>query len=304
MRLWMAALIALGTPLPSHAADEPAVGVVREQNLVYCVHGGEALRLDLARPGRAANAPVILFVHGGAWVEGSRDAYSSEIVEAAQAGYVSATVDYRLSRDGRNPFPAHLADIQCAIRWVRANAAALGADPARIGIAGGSAGGHLSLLAGLAPGLVPPGAEEPFAQYSATVQAVVNFYGPTDLLAMLHETPNLGPTIRSVFADPWTASPIAYVSRESPPILTLHGSEDDTVSYLQALRLDQRAREVGARHELVRFEGEGHGFTPAHRLEANAVMMRFFDRVFSHPAKMPSRGAKRLPHRARCPHAP
>lgn len=265
----------------SARAEEPVETAV-SRRVSFCPRAeGENLQLDVARPSRTSRAPMLVFVHGGGWTEGSRDYYSSEIEQAARLGFVAATIDYRLSR----PAPAQVQDIRCAIRWLRAQAVSLGGDPARVGVAGGSAGGHLALLAALSPDSFDP--SEPWSAYGASVQAVANFYGPTDLSSFIGESPNFAPVVRAIFPDLWSGSPVAWIHRDSPPVLTMHGTSDDTVSYHQALRLDRRASETGARHELVSFPGEGHGFSPENRRVSNDVLFGFFARQLGHGVKRP-----------------
>jgi acetyl esterase/lipase len=132
--------------------------VTVEENITYG-HGGTAeLKLDLARPTGAGPFPAIVFIHGGGWYQGNRQAYKQEIREAAKRGYVAATISYRLmlfdeakreTTTAEPNFPAKIHDDKSAIRWLRANAEKYQIDPDRIGVTGGSAGGHLSLLIGL-----------------------------------------------------------------------------------------------------------------------------------------------------------
>jgi acetyl esterase/lipase len=254
-------------------------------DLPYCEAGGQVLRLDLARPKGASSAqrfPGIVFVHGGGWTSGNKTDYGWEIQNAAQRGFVAVTLQYRLAKDlgnqvTENPFPAQLEDVRCGIRWLRAHAEEYGVDPERIGITGASAGGHLSLLAGLQRTRDP----------SEQVQAIGNVYGPSDLMALYDEGNDwLKTVLMTVFgAHPHVnprpfqlASPISYLRRSSPPILTVHGTRDTTVRFTQSKRLHKRARRLKADHQLVACPGEEHQLTDSSYRNAMDTVLEFFAR--------------------------
>ncbi|HET6324359.1 MAG TPA: alpha/beta hydrolase, partial [Planctomycetaceae bacterium] len=140
----------------SASAAEPKADVVIEKDITYGKGGTEDLKLDLARPQHSEGLlPAIVFIHGGGWSGGDRGTYAREIQAAAKRGYVAVTIEYRLTQPDKTgkakyPFPAQIEDCKCAVRWLRANAEKYHVDPNRIGATGGSAGGHLSLLVGVA----------------------------------------------------------------------------------------------------------------------------------------------------------
>lgn len=275
--------------LPCRAADE----IVVEQNLVYGKGGDVDLQLDLARP-KDGNGPfpAIVFIHGGGWVGGNRHAFRGKIEEAAKKGYVAVTVSYRLAdpdpetKLGRVPFPAQINDCKCAVRWLRSVADKYHIDADRIGVIGASAGGHLSLLVGLADEQAGLEGDGGHAEQSSRVRAVVNIFGPTDLLkaysdvdaargfllAFCHGTPtDAAETYKA-------ASPVTYVTKDDPPVLTLHGEKDPLVLASQAKLLDETMKEAGARHELLILEGQGHGFAGDAARQAEEAMWAFFER--------------------------
>jgi acetyl esterase/lipase len=154
--------------------------VVVEKDVEYGKGGDVSLQLDLYSPKeRTKPLPAVVFIHGGAWRSGSRQMYHYYCVKFAEHGYVAVTISYRLYRVA--PFPAAVEDVKCAVRWMRANAEKLGIDPERIGVAGGSAGGHLSMMVAYAPDMPELEGAGGHADVSSRVQAVVNIYGPTDL---------------------------------------------------------------------------------------------------------------------------
>lgn len=266
--------------------------IVVEEDVAYGRGGDVDLKLDLARPAdRKGPFPAIVFIHGGGWRGGNRAAYRAEIEHAARQGYVAVTVTYRLTEPdqqgkARHPFPAQVHDVKAAVRWLRANADKYHVNPDRIGAAGASAGGHLSLMLGVtdsSDGLEGDGGHP---EQSSRVQAVVNYFGPTDMKQLAETSPGAAPLV-AVFlgggpdeaAEHYrNASPISYVSKDDPPVLTLHGTADTLVPPDQAERFDSALREAGGSHTLKLLEGQGHGFPGAAGLTARAAMYEFFDK--------------------------
>ena len=247
-------------------------------------------RLDLYLPKerRAQKLPVIVFVHGGGWMHGNKSSGARLLLPYVRTGeYAGVSVGYRLS--GEATWPAQIHDAKAAIRWVRANAAAHGLDPDRIGVFGRSAGGHLALLLGVA-GDVPEleGALGPHEGVSSAVSCVVNYFGVTEPLAIIGQESDidrtradapearlLGGPLRENEEKAKAAAPTTYVSPNDPPVLTLHGTADRTVPYDQAVRLDAALRAAGVPSYLVTIEGAGHGdFPPAADERAAAFFAR------------------------------
>jgi acetyl esterase/lipase len=254
-----------------------------EKDVEYGKGGDVALKLDLYRPKeRTKPLPAVIFIHGGAWRSGSRDMYHYYCVKFAERGYVAATISYRLYRVA--PFPAAVQDAKCAVRWLRANAEKLGVDPNRIGVAGGSAGGHLSMMVAYASDTPELEGTGGFADTNSRVQAVVNIYGPTDLTTEDARTDNavsdfLGTTFDKAPDVYRLASPITHVSEDDPPTLILHGSIDSTVPIDHAEFLAERLKKTGVAFDYDRVEGWPHAMD----IEANvnrhclAKMLEFFD---------------------------
>lgn len=267
--------------------------VTLEENVTYGKGGDSELKLDIARPNGEGPFPAIVFIHGGGWYQGSRQGYRSQIMEAAKRGYVAATISYRLMKFDEAKketttatpiFPAQIHDAKAAIRWMRANAAKYHVDPSRIGVTGGSAGGHLSLLVGLTDAKSNLEGDGGNPDHSSRVQAVVNVFGPTDMAAC-HKTSSVAWIFRLVMggtpdeaAETYTAaSPITYVSEDDPPVLTLHGDRDALVPIAQATTLDEKMKAAGASHTLMIFEGQGHGFGGEPAIKSVTAMWKFFD---------------------------
>lgn len=268
--------------------------IVIEDNITYGKAGDTELKLDLARPQGDGPFPAIVFIHGGGWSGGNRQGYRGQIQEAAKRGYVAATISYRLMKYDQAKketttatpiFPAQIHDAKAAVRWVRANAQKFHINPDRIGVTGGSAGGHLSLLVGLAGPTANLEGDSGNPGQSSRVQAVVNTFGPTEMVGCYQKssvawifrlfmggTPSESPERYKA------ASPVTYVSKDAPPVLTLHGDKDALVPIEQAKLLDEKMKAVGASHTLMVFQGQGHGFGGEYGKKAWDATWEFFDR--------------------------
>ena len=274
-----------------------ATDVITEESVTYGTVGDAELKLDLARPDGDGPYPAIVFIHGGGWYQGSRQGYRSQIAEAARRGYVAVTISYRLMQFDQAKketataepiFPAQIHDAKAAVRWLRANADKYHVDPKRIGVTGGSAGGHLSLLVGLSDDKDQLEGNCGSPDYSSRVQAVVNVFGPTDM-ASCYETSSVAWIFRLFLGGTPTeaadryraASPTTYISADDPPVLTLHGDRDLLVPVAQATMLDQKMKAAGASHTLMVFEGQGHGFGGESQAKAAQAMWDFFAKHLS-----------------------
>jgi acetyl esterase/lipase len=294
-----AAVVAAGSFLlftGSATAQEPGAKAIIETGFVYGKGGSEDLKLDLARPEQATGLmPGLVYIHGGGWRGGSRNGYHKEIEEAAQRGYVAVTIDYRLTQPdaqgkAKYPFPAQLEDCKCAVRWLRANADKYHVDPHRIGATGESAGGHLVLL------LATTGGNKEFEgtggnpDVSSQVQTVVNWFGPTDLAKMYGYNKGVDPLLKTLVGGTpeqvpeqyKTTSPVTYVSKETCPILTLHGTADKLVPVDQAAEFDAAMKKAGATSVLVIMKGIGHGFGGKVRRQADDDTFAFFEQHLKH----------------------
>jgi len=242
-------------------------------DLVYCTTSdGVKLTMDLYRPKRAgAPAPLIVHIHGGGWTGGDKSDGVGLIFkeELTRRGYVYASINYRLAP--KYTFPAPIEDVKCAIRHLRANAEKYGIDPQRIGVIGGSAGGHLAALLGVSDTQAGWDVGE-YLDQSSRVQAVVDLYGPADLPAMLAQSTRsyalqvFGATSNQ---DPVLGvySPVTYISPDDSPFLILHGDQDEVVPLAQSEILYERLKSSALPVELVVVKNAGHSF----HSEANKI---------------------------------
>ncbi|MCU1347972.1 MAG: Esterase/lipase, partial [Acidobacteria bacterium] len=239
---------------------------IEYDGLEYAGSGKHALLLDLYVPTAesAAPRPLVVWVHGDHWMDGSRAA--TPAVREANRGYVVASIDYR-STDTAS-FPAQIDDLKAAVRWLRANAARYNIDPERIAVWGFGSGGHLAALLGTSAGV--PSLEdlsEGNAALSSRVQLVIDWAGPIDLLQMQndalpcstmnhdssgsYESLLIGCSVQRCPERAAAANPASYISPDDPPFLLMHGRTDCEVSPAQSASF---ARLLGAAHLEVSLE--------------------------------------------------
>ncbi len=228
----------------------------------YPVHGGDQ-RFDLFCPDSDGPLPLLVFLHGGGWVSGSKEDYRDEALWAARQGFACACVGYRLAP--LYPFPTPVADVQRFFRYVQGEAGALGVDPSKVLAVGNSAGGHLALMAGLCPELLD-GDGGPAARATATVAIcpITDLRDPFETHlpvghAFLEQF--LGVPLAEAGESLGAASPAAYASHAVGPVTLLHGTEDDIVPFDQSVRLAREFERLGRPHHFVALEGEAHSFT-------------------------------------------
>jgi acetyl esterase/lipase len=255
---------------PFRTLRHPVVPIKVERDIAY----GEAGRrnhLDIYSPIEPVeNAPVLLQVHGGAWILGSKDQQGIPLMQhLAAKGWVCVAINYRLAP--RDPWPAHAIDIKKAIRWIRENIAAYGGDPGYIAITGGSAGGHLTALTALTPNT--PEWQPGFEDADTSVQLAIPHYGIYDMagstgtraatqLRDLFLAPKVMTTTweehPEVFED---ASPILRLTPEAPDFFVIHGGRDSLVPVDQARQFVNRLREVSTRSVVyAELPGAQHAF--------------------------------------------
>lgn len=260
-------LLVLAVALPAFAGTFTTF-----EALEYAAPGGESLLLDLRVPDGVGPHPVIVYLHSGAWITGNR--FGGPAVRQASRGYAVASIEYRLAP--QHIWPAQVEDAKAAVRWLRANAARFRLDPERVGVFGTSAGGHIGSVLGTSGGVSSlEGLALGNAQFSSRVRAVVDLYGPTDLLRLQEDKlPCIPLDGNAPFMPPsllmgcpiqqcqeWTrtASPMSYVTPDDPPFLIMHGMLDCLVPYTQSVSFDAKLREVGVPSTLVLIPNGDHG---------------------------------------------
>jgi len=258
--------------IPPHPEDSLVY-----RNLSYVTNGHARQKLDLYIPKRdkGGRPPLIVWVHGGGWFQGSKENCQALGLGFVERGFAIASINYRYSQDA--VFPAQLEDCKAAIRWLRAHASEYGYDASRVGVWGSSAGGHLVALLGTTADVAKFDVGENPNQ-SSRPQAVVDYYGPTDFLQAeahdnnekvrrLHAAPDSPPSrlIGGDIHDPANAAlvaaanPITYISDEDPPFLIVHGDIDPRVPHHQSELLHAALAAAGVPTHLVTVRGGVHG---------------------------------------------
>ena len=231
--------------------------------------------LDVYVPKSKKAMPCVVWIHGGAWMYGSKTGLPQEVGFLLNEHYVVASIGYRLS--GEAIFPAQIYDCKAAIRFLKAHASKYKIDTSRMVVAGASAGGHLAALVGTSAGVSELEDNEMGSPtVSSRVQAVIDFYGPTDFLIMdefpencvnpqKHLVPNspesrlLGCNIVDCPDKVKQANPITYITTDDPPFLIFHGKADCTVTPIASELLTRQLTEAGVPVYLNLIPGAGHG---------------------------------------------
>ncbi len=277
--LWLA----LASTTPSFAA-----GGARDSTATYATVNGQPLLLDLHLPAKPDRAPLVVYLHGGAWMNGDRTQYPAFLVER---GFAVASLDFRSTNEA--PYPANVHDIKAGIRFLRANAARLGYSAERIALAGASSGGHLAALVGVTNGEASfEGRQGDHLGTSSSVQAIVSYFGASNLTTILAQSTTAGhavrePALRKLFggpADPKSAiareaSPVFHVDARDPPLLLLHGDQDAQMPINQMHELEGAYAAAGLTAEMRVLHGVGHDGAPFFSGKPTEWVVTFLNRT-------------------------
>jgi acetyl esterase/lipase len=247
-------------------------------NIVYQTSNNYEAKLDVYTPAettpQSQPTPVVVVIHGGGWIAGSKEERVLEMMPYLQMGFAAVNVEYRMAKTSLAP--AAVEDCRCALHWVFVNAKRFNFDPNRVVLQGGSAGGHLVLMTGM---LTPKDgfdkecwsgpenvwSENPGTSGEPRVAAIVNWFGIADVLDELHGANAKGYAVIWLGNQPNAdeiakrVSPINYVNKNNPPIITIHGDKDQLVPYSQSVRLHKALDAAGVPNQLVTMPGAGHG---------------------------------------------
>lgn len=273
--------------LSASASAAPPVpdSVVWEEGIEYSNPEQTHLQLNLARPKVGDRPfPAVLCIHGGGFRAGKRESYDTLCLKLAERGFVAATMTYRLAP--HHKFPAAVHDTKAAVRWLRANAAKYKINPDKLGVTGGSAGGHLAQFLGVTANVSQFEGLGGNASQSSHVTCVVNVYGPSDFTKSYgksvdaHEVLPLwfGGDLSTHKALHIQASPLYWVTPNSAPTLCIHGTQDKYVAHEQAAWLIDKLQAATVEAELLTLEGAGHGFKGADAEKAEAALFEYFDK--------------------------
>jgi acetyl esterase/lipase len=257
-------------PTPTHSA------------VVYGTDNPTRQVMDVYLAESDTPTPVLAHIHGGGWSAGSYKRIPSFLAQSLQpAGVSMVSVEYRFTDEAIHP--AQTADCLRAIQFVRSKSAEWNLDPKRIGVTGGSAGAHLALWVAVHDDVADPQSSDPVARQSSRVSCAVSFAGPTDfhLLGQVrhnhpaywqllgHEPQAPLASIDARMVD--DVSPITFVTRDDPPILLCHGSDDKTVPVEHARTMDERLRVAGVESKLLVVDKVGHNPAASETVRAEAV---------------------------------
>jgi len=247
-----AAYLAVGVGLEKLVNLTPDIpsDIEEIKNIEYKNVNGKSLQLDVYKPkGNKNNAPLLVFIHGGGWKGGNRADYLVYLIAFAKRGYVTATVSYRLLKD--SPYPACVEDITDAVNWFYVNGETYGYDPDRIALIGGSAGGHLAMLAAYGWGNSRNMNDSVNSERAGhMIKAIVDIYGPYDLTT---EYARNHPLVTNFIAHSYEeapelyreASPKQYIDKNDPPTLILQGTSDKLVPVSQSDNLKAHLNSLG-----------------------------------------------------------
>ncbi len=276
----IAALVAVVPLVSVHAEDVFTIST----DHIYGHKAGMALTFDVIRPTDNANGVGLLYMVSGGWVSMYFDLERAMSDSGNQGGRFSSLVDrgYTLFmvRHGSSPYfkvPDAVKDVRRALRYIRYHATDFGIDPDRLGVFGGSAGGHLSLMLGTTSDNGDSDSKDPVSRTPAKVAAVVAYFPPVDLRGLA------GPSERFPALDfdadlAASISPILHVTADDPPTLLVHGDKDTLVPLSNSVRIHDAFEEANVVSHLIVLEGAGHGFRGDYSSQAAAALADWFDR--------------------------
>jgi acetyl esterase/lipase len=277
-----------------------ADGFIAEPNITYVTVQNYQAKLDIYRPASKTAVPTVIYIHGGGWVNGTKEQVTMNALPFMAMGFAVINVEYRLAKI--SPAPAAVEDCLCVLHWVGRHAKEYNLDPDRVIVAGASAGGHLALTTAMIP--TSAGFEAECANdddykggaglwpnYRVKVAAVINWFGITDVADLLHGANTKAYAVTWLSSRPEREemarkmSPLTYVRADLPPILSIHGDQDTYVPYSQAVRLHEALSRAGVKNQLLTIPGKGHGdFNHAESLRAWMTVQAFLTSVGVLPA--------------------
>jgi acetyl esterase/lipase len=288
MRQAMYSVVLLLILTGSHAAQvKPATNVDVIPDVVYGHKDGLALTFDIFKPKTHPNGAAVIFMVSGGWVSNyvPPDQARPRYQELLDAGFTVITL-----RHGGSPkylIPEIVSDVRRGVRFIRYNAKRWGIDPNRLGAYGASAGGHLSLMIGLASDNGDPAAREDFMKESDRVAAVVAYFPPVDLRSLAR---GLNPPPSGTVLDRFPAlnfekeraadfSPIVFVTSDDPPTLLIHGDKDELVNISNSQTIFDAFKKNNVKTDFITLPGAGHGFRGEDAKRAMAASVSWFEQT-------------------------
>jgi acetyl esterase/lipase len=259
---------------------------VKEHRLLLDLYLPIIRKVDGAKSQGTQRPPLVVWVHGGAWRSGSKS--KMPLTDLVENGFAIASVDYRLSPVAQ--FPAQIHDCKAAIRFLRGNAAKYGYDARRVGVAGSSAGGHLAALIGVTNNhLKLEGVAGDYQKNNSSIQAIVDYYGPTNFTTILQQSTPHGLSVRVPALDlllgdgpeqkpelAKLASPVFHVTKDDPPLLLIHGDQDPQVPINQSHELHGVYKKLKLTSQFEVVHGGAHGGADFYDKRRNRLVREFF----------------------------
>ncbi len=259
--------------------------VTWQPGIEYSNPDDQHLQLNLASPKTGDGPfPTVLCIHGGGFRAGKRESYDALCIKLAERGFVAATVTYRLAP--KYQFPAAVHDTKAAVRWLRANASKHKINPDKIGVTGGSAGGHLAQFLAVTRDVPDFEGTGGNADKSSHVACVVNVYGPSDFTKSYGKSVDahevlplwLGGNLETARVQHIRSSPLYWVTPNAAPTLCIHGTEDKYVAHEQAVWMVDKLKAATVEAELLTLEGAGHGFKGADAEKVEQALFAYFEK--------------------------
>jgi acetyl esterase/lipase len=275
-----------GQPAPLPA------GVKAERNIPYVENGHRNQVLDLFLPEQSSEhpLPLMIWIHGGAWTGGNQA--SPPVLYLVKSGFAVASIQHRFSQDAI--WPAQAYDCKAAVRFLRANASKYNFDPEHFGVGGDSSGGHLAAFVGTSGDVKEMEGDLGNTNVSSRVQAVVDWFGPTDFTLMAqqsgpnsiiqHDSPNapeshlLGGTVREKQDLARSANPLTYIDKSDPPFLIMHGDNDQLVPLGQSIVLAKALIDAGVEVTMKTIPGAAHEGPQFRTAESRRLIEEFLTR--------------------------
>jgi acetyl esterase/lipase len=267
------------------AQTAPQVDIIPD--VVYGHKDGLALTFDVLKPKSHANGAAVIFMVSGGWVSSYSPPQQTALrfKELLDKGFTVIPV-----RHGSSPkyfIPEIVSDVRRAVRFIRYNAKQWGIDANRLGVFGGSAGGHLSLVLGTASDNGDPAAKEDFMKESDRVASIVAYFPPVDLRPItrgVNPAPTGGtgdrfPALNFDKAKAPDYSPILFVTPDDPPTLLIHGDKDDLVPISNSQRIYEAFQQNKVKTQFITIEGAGHGFRGDDAKRATTAMVAWFEQT-------------------------
>jgi acetyl esterase/lipase len=262
-------------------------------DVVYGFQNNSPLKMDVWHNNKASGpVPTLIYIHGGGWIYGDRTGAFIQLFPFFQRGWNIVNVEYRMATVSLAP--AAVEDCRCALKWIIRNAKQYDLDITRIVVTGHSAGGHLSLTTGMLTPDAGLDVECP-GEEVLKVAAIINWFGISDVNDVIQ-----GPNKKN-YAEEWMGnlpnkteiakrtSPLTYVAKDNPAIISIHGDHDEVVPYQHSVRLHEALTKAGVPNQLVTIKGGGHGnFRDEETLRAYDEIWAFLD---AHLPKAPAAAA-------------